>query len=75
MGTKICPLLLASRGPSKTLMEQILCREDDCAWFYQGIVTKEKDKEEKVGMCSILKIAGGKIPSEVFIGWSKEDWR
>jgi len=45
---KYCPLLLA-RSNAQDLTESSLCREEKCAWWFQGKVTSS--------MCSILKLA------------------
>ena len=56
MPGEICPLLLAAREPSKTLMEQVLCRKDKCAWWCRSVIP-QKERPKIIEMCSILKIA------------------
>lgn len=51
MPGEICPLLLAAREPSKTLMEQVLCRKNECTWFYQI-----EGKDQGIGLCAIYRI-------------------
>jgi len=75
MKDKICPLLLATT-PIRSSKKAANCLRDNCAWFYYEEIEKEDKKKEKVGFCSILKIAGAKIPRSGAFAMSDEDpWR
>jgi hypothetical protein len=55
MHDKICPLLLASKRQGD-LGEHVLCRREDCAWWF--FTPSTATGAEISGRCSILKIAG-----------------
>lgn len=50
MPGEICPLLLASKDPSSPV-EQVLCRKNECTWFYQI-----EGKDKGIGMCAVYRI-------------------
>jgi len=54
MQDKICPLLLGSKRQGD-LEEHVLCRREDCAWWF--FKASSSTGAEISGRCSIVKIA------------------